>query len=295
MNPLASMNNAMEYIEAQLTGEMDYDRIARLAGCSLYHFRRVFSYLAGMPLGEYIRCRRLSLAGELLRQGSKVVDCAVLLGYDSADAFGKAFHAMHGIAPSEAKRANAQLVAFPPMTFQLTIKGGSRMDYRIVHLGKFNIVGFMKRITMQFEGVNHQTDSLFQRMTPDRIAVMKAMNDTEPRGMVSVSANFSERTKEGTELDQYIGIATTHTAPEGYDMLHVDESDWAVFTTVGEFPKSLQDTWARIYAEWLPGSGYQLTGGPEMAWNEKPDKPDCKSEIWIPVEKAQTGSEPTNL
>lgn len=287
MNFLAQMNDAMAYLEEHITGEMDFGQMARIAGCSEYHFRRIFSYLAGMSLGEYIRCRKLDLAGNLLRRGNKVIDCAVLLGYESPDAFSKAFQGMHGITPSEAKSGKAILKAFSPMTFQLTITGGSKMDYRIVHNRDFRISGFKKRITSQFEGVNPQMESLYQKLTPERIAEMKTLCDIEPYGMLSISANFAERTVEGTQLDQYIGVATTKQAPDGYDVLSVDESDWVVFTVVGPFPKTVQDTWARIYSEWLPSSDYQLTGGPEFLWNESPDltKPNYKSEIWIPISK----------
>ena len=105
--------------------------------------------------------------------------------------------------------------------------------------------------------------------------------------MLSVSANFAGRTKEGTELDQYVGIATTKPPPNGYEALQVDESDWAVFSVMGPYPRAMQDAWARIYAEWLPASEFQLTGGPELVWYESPDlaKPDCKCEIWIPISR----------
>ncbi|MDL2232208.1 AraC family transcriptional regulator [Ruminococcaceae bacterium OttesenSCG-928-L11] len=287
MNPLAQMNNAMDYLESNLFDEIDFSAMSRIAGCSEYHFRRMFSYLAGMPLGEYIRCRKLDLAGALLRRGDKVIDCAMLLGYESADAFCKAFQVMHGITPSEAKRENAMLKAFPPMTFQLTITGGCKMDYRIVHNENFRIVGFKKKITLQFEGVNKQTADLVQKPTPESIRELKGLCNIEPRGMLSVSANFSDRSAEGTELDQYIAVATTKAAPTGYDVLEVAETDWAVFTVVGPFPRAVQDTWARIYSEWLPSSEYQLTGGPELLWHESPDltKQDCKSEIWISISK----------
>lgn len=287
MNPLAQMNQAMKYLDEHLMEDIDFEKMTRIAGCSEYHFRRVFSYLAGISLGEYIRSRKLAEAGTLLRQGHKVIDCAMILGYDSPDAFRKAFLGMHGINPSKAKRADVALNAFPPMTFQLTIKGGTKMDYRIVHNKNFQIVGFKKRITIQFEGVNPQIASLYNNLTPERIAEMKSLCDISPQGMLSVSANFSERTVEGTELDQYIGVATTQDAPIGYDVLPVEESDWAVFAVVGAFPKTVQDTWARIYAEWLPGSDYQLTGGPEFLWHETPDltSPNCRSEIWIPISK----------
>jgi AraC family transcriptional regulator len=289
MNSLAQMNQAMEYLEKHLTDEISFERIARIAGCSEYHFRRKFSYLAGIPLGEYIRCRRLALACTLLRDGHRVIDCAMMLGYDSSDAFRKAFQGLHGISPSEAKRDNAILKAFPPMTFQLTIKGGIKMDYRIVHKGEFSIVGFKKRITLQYEGINPQMDSIAAKLTPEIIAELKGLCDTEPFGMLNASVNFENQTIEGTELDQYVCVATTKSAPNVYDVLRVGESDWAVFTVIGAFPKAVQDTWACIYAEWLPSSDFQLTDAPSLLWFESPDltKPDLKNEIWIPVTKRQ--------
>lgn len=289
MNILLQMNKAMKYIEENLMGEIDFDEMSRIACCSEYHFRRMFSFLAGMPLGEYIRRRKLSLAAVLLNnQDNKIIDVALQLGYNSPDAFTKAFQAMHGIAPSNVKKGNITLKAFPPMTFQLTIKGGNEMDYRIVEKDPFKIVGLKKRITLIFEGVNHQMDPLVESLTDERIKYLKSLCNIEPSGILSVSANFSERTVEGSELDQYIGVATTKQVLGHWEVLEVDATSWAVFTVVGEFPKALQDTWACIYGEWFPTSGYELTGGPEILWNESSDtsKHDYKSEIWIPVRKS---------
>ena len=289
MNTLTQMNKAMRYIEENLMGEIDFGEMSRIACCSEYHLRRMFSFLAGMPLGEYIRRRKLSIAAILLDvDENKIIDIALQLGYNSPDAFSKAFQAMHGILPSSVKKGNIILKAFPPMTFQLTIKGGNEMDYRIVEKDAFKIVGLKKRITLIFEGVNHQMDSVLQSLTAESIKELKSLCDIEPKGILSVSTNFSERTVEGSELDQYIGVATTKQASDQWDILEIDSANWAVFTVVGEFPKALQDTWARIYAEWFPTSGYELTGGPEILWNESPDtsKPDYKSEIWIPVRKS---------
>jgi AraC family transcriptional regulator len=175
------------------------------------------------------------------------------------------------------------------MTFQLTIRGGTEMDYRIVSKEAFQIVGFKKRITLVFEGINPLVGSLTERLTPEIIAELKSLSDMEPSGILSVSANFEERTSEGSKLDQYIGVATTKTASDQYDTLPIPASTWAVFKVVGEFPKAIQDTWARIYAEWLPSSGYELTGSAELLWNESPDttRLDYHSEIWIPVRKRQ--------
>lgn len=289
MNTLTQMNKAMRYIEENLMGEIEFDEMSRIACCSEYHFRRMFSFLSGMPLGEYIRRRKLSIAAVLLNEeDNKIIDIALQLGYNSPDAFSKAFQAMHGISPSSVKKGNIIIKAFPPMTFQLTIKGGNEMVYRIIEKDAFKIVGLKKRITLVFEGVNHQMDSVLQSLTADKIKELKSLCDIEPKGILSVSANFSERTVEGSELDQYIGVATTKQATDKWDVLEVDAASWAVFTVVGEFPKALQDAWARIYAEWFPTSGYELTCGPEILWNESPDtsKTNYKSEIWIPVRKS---------
>ncbi|MDF2566825.1 MAG: transcriptional regulator, AraC family [Oscillospiraceae bacterium] len=288
MNMLAQFNDVMTYIEKNLMHDIELNQISRIAGCSEYHFRRMFSFLAGMPLGEYIRRRRLSLAGVLLQADKeKVIHLALQFGYESPEAFSKSFQAMHGVTPSQAKKENVELKTFPPMTFQLTINGGNEMNYRIVEKNDFHIVGFKKRITMQFKGVNPQMNSLVQKLTPEIISDLKNLCDTEPKGMLNVSANFSERTIENTELDLFIGVATTKTVLHDYDTLHVPASSWAVFKVVGAFPDTVQETWAKIYAEWFPTSGYELTGGPELLWNESPDttKLDYKSEIWIPVRR----------
>ncbi len=288
MDSLKQMNLAMQYIEEHLTDEIDFKLLARMACCSEYHFKRVFSFLAGMPLGEYIRRRRLTLAVTLLRSSDKkIIDIAGLLGYDSPDAFTKAFQNMHGVTPSHSRRDNTSLKSFPPMTFQLTIQGGNTMNFRIVEKKAFQIIGVKKRITLVYQGVNNQMDSMWASFVPQDFIDLKRLANVEPNGILCVSANFTEGRTEGTELDQYIGVATTNTAPDKWEVLPVDAATWAVFTAIGSFPQELQSVWGRIYSEWFPISGYELTGGPEILWNQGMDTtvPDYKSEIWIPVRK----------
>ncbi|MBM7868494.1 helix-turn-helix domain-containing protein [Heliobacterium gestii] len=288
MDALKQVNLAMKYIEANLAGEIDFSQVARLACCSEYHFKRMFSFLSGYSLSEYIRRRRLALAAsELQNSNVKVIDLAVKYGYDSPDSFTRAFQALHGVNPTEARKRDVVLKAFPPMTFQLIIKGGNEMDYRIVEKDAFQIAGIKKRITLVYEGVNTQMNDMWSRLTEKDFIELKQLSNVEPRGVLCVSANFTEDRAEGTMLDQYIGVATTQTVPERWTVLPVDASAWAVFTAIGEFPKALQDVWAKIYSEWFPTSGYELTGGPEILWNESKDtsSPNYKSEIWIPVIK----------
>ena len=133
MDSLRSMNNALEYIEEHLTEEIDYSEVSKIAYCSEYHFKRIFSFLAGISLSEYIRRRRLTLAAfDLKDRDLRIIDVAVKYGYNSADSFSRAFHSIHGILPSEARSENAQLKAYPRMTFQLSIQGGCKMNFETI-------------------------------------------------------------------------------------------------------------------------------------------------------------------
>lgn len=290
MDMLARLNEALHYIEDHLTHEVDLEEAARIACCSKYHFTRMFSFLAGIPLSEYIRRRRLTLAALELSgcNDMKVIDAALKYGYASPDSFARAFQNMHGISPSEARAQGQSLKAFPRMTFQLTIKGGTEMNYRMEVKEAFRIAGMKKRVPIQFEGVNPDIAAMYERLTPELIQQLKGLSNVQPSGIISASANFSEgRMEERGELDHYIGAATTKEVPDGLAQLEVPASTWAVFTAVGPFPDTLQEIWGRIYAEWFPSSDYELGEGPEILWNEHKDvtSEKFKSEIWIPVKK----------
>lgn len=283
------MNEAIQYIESHLTDEIDLAEVAKIACYSEYHFKRMFSMLSGVSLSAYIRRRRLSEAAfELLNGDEKVIDLALKYGYQSPDSFARAFQGMHGMLPSEVRQKGQQLKAFPPMTFQLTIKGGVAMNYRIVNKEAFRIVGMMKRVPIQFEGVNPEIAAMWQSLTPEKIQQLKALSNIEPTGIISASTHFSEgRMQEEGELDHYIGVATTAACPDNCEALEVPALTWAVFEAVGPFPETLQDVWGRIYAEWFPTSNYEATPGPEILWNESKDTTSLKyrSEIWVPVKK----------
>lgn len=289
MDSLKKMNEALSYIEENLTNDIDFKEVARLAFCSEYHFQRMFSFLAGVTLSEYIRRRRLTLAAfELNHSHSRIIDVAIKYGYSSADSFTRAFQGLHGVKPSQA-RINGQLLkAYPPMTFQLSIKGGSEMNYRIEEKEAFRIVGIKKRVPIVFSGVNPEIASMWQSLNVDTICKLKELSNVQPLGLLSASTNFSEsRMEEKGELDHYIGVATTNECPNDLSQLEVAASTWAVFEAVGPFPDTLQNIWGRIYSEWFPASSYEQTEGPEILWNENKDttSPTFKSEIWIPVLK----------
>ncbi|WP_265937824.1 AraC family transcriptional regulator [Bacillus thuringiensis] len=289
MDSLKNMNAAMQYIENNLTHEIDFKEVAKIAYCSEYHFKRMFSFLAGISLSEYIRCRRLTLAAfELKNNNVKVIDIAIKYGYNSPDSFARAFQNLHGITPSGARNSSHSLKAYSPMTFQLSIQGGNEMNYRIEEKEPFRIIGITKRVPIVFNGVNEEIASMWKSLNPESIQTLKSLSNIEPTGIISASTNFSEgRMEEKGELDHYIGVATTKDCPEQFAQLEVAASTWAIFEAVGPFPDALQNVWGRIYSEWFPSSNYELAEGPEVLWNEQKDisSPNFKSEIWIPVLK----------
>ncbi|MFS2170124.1 AraC family transcriptional regulator [Priestia megaterium] len=289
MDLLRNMNRALHYIEENLTNDIDFREVARLALCSEYHFKRMFSFLAGITLSEYIRRRRLTLAAfELKDSNIKVIDVAIKYNYSSPDSFTRAFQNLHGITPSEAKKNGSSLKAFPKMTFQLSIKGGNEMNYRIEEKEAFHIVGIKERVPIIFHGVNPKIAAMWESLNDETIRKLKELSNVTPLGLLSASVNFSEgRMEEKGQLDHYIGVATTKDCPGHLVQLEVPAGTWAVFEAVGPFPDTLQDVWGRIYSEWFPSSNYQQVEGPEILWNEHKNvtSPTFKSEIWIPVLK----------
>lgn len=291
VDSLTRLNEAIAYIENNLTEDINLKEAARIAYCSEYHFKRMFSFLAGVSLSEYIRRRRLTLAAlELSNSSMRILDIAVRYGYRSADAFTRAFQQMHGVTPSEARRSGQNFKAFPRMTFQLTIKGGSEMNYRLEHKEAFHIIGLMKRVPIVFHGENQAITEMARSLTMEDIEQLKKLSNVEPKGIIQASANFSEgRMEEKGELDHYIGVATTETVSTHFTQLDVPACTWAVFEAVGPFPQTLQETWGRIYAEWFPSSGYEQIAGPEIVSHASTDfsSPTFTSEIWIPIQKME--------
>ncbi|WP_066190155.1 MULTISPECIES: AraC family transcriptional regulator [Gracilibacillus] len=289
---LKSMNQAMQYIEEHLDQTIDEQEIERIAGTSIYHFRRMFAYLAGMSLTAYIRQRRLSDATfDLLRKDVRVTDLAFKYGYDSVDGFSRAFREWAGFSPSEISKQHRQsLKTFPKLSFQLTIQGGVNMDYKIVEKEAFNVIGVQRRVPMQFEGVNREIEQLASSITDKQRKTMHQYANMEPKKVMNASYHFDEgRMKEEGFLDHMIGMLTTETGHfEGLDVLEVPSLTWAIFSSKGAFPKVMQDTWAKIVSEWLPSSDYELVEAPELSFVEDyTNLDDVYSEIWIAVKRKE--------
>lgn len=282
------LNEALDYIESHLNAEIDHNELERITGTSIYHFRRMFSFLSGMSLGEYVRNRKLSNATfDLLHEGMSVTETAFKYGYESVDGFSRAFREWSEINPSEVKKKN-MLKAFPKLSFQLTIQGGIDMDYRIEEKESFKIIGVKKRVSIQFEGENQEIIKLAKSITPEQRERLHGYANMEPNNIVNASYNFDEgRMEEEGSLDHMIGFLTTKEADsDEFDVVKVPALTWAIFTSKGEFPKVMQDTWAKIASEWLPSSDYELVEAPEISYTgDLSDRNNVHTEIWIAVKK----------
>ncbi|MEU5031863.1 AraC family transcriptional regulator [Streptomyces milbemycinicus] len=289
---LDRLNQAMEHIERHLDQSIDGAGLARIAATSEYHLRRMFSALAGMPLSEYVRRRRLTVAGaEVLAGDVSLLEIAVRYGYGSGEAFARAFRAMHGVGPGEARRSGAALVSQPRLTFRLTIEGSSSMRYRVVDRPAFSVVGFKARVPLVHVGPNQAIIDFIRGIEPGALERLEKLSDLEPQGIVAVCDDLDPSRAEGTELDYYHGVITSAAPPEGAAVLPVPAGSWAVFTTSGPMPEAIQYLWRDVFTEWFPSNPYRSRPGPEILRTRlSPDKTEADAELWLPVEREQERS-----
>jgi AraC family transcriptional regulator len=286
---LERLNQVMEHIEGHLDQAIDVAGLARTAATSEYHLRRMFSALAGMPLSEYIRRRRLTVAGaEVLAGHESLLEIAVRYGYGSGEAFARAFRVMHGVGPGEARRTGAALVAQPRLTFRLTVEGNSSMRYRLEERPDFTVVGFKARVPLVHLGPNQAIIDFVRGIDRDALERLEKLADQEPQGLVAVCDDLDPSRAEGTELDYYHGVITTAAAPEGTTTLTVPSGNWAVFNVSGPAPEAIQTLWRDVFTQWFPSNPYRGRPGPEILRTRlSPDGREADAELWLPVEREE--------
>ncbi|MQY10922.1 hypothetical protein SRB5_10350 [Streptomyces sp. RB5] len=283
---LERLNQAMEHIERHLDRTVDVAELARVAATSEHHLRRMFSALAGTPLSEYVRRRRLTLAGaEVLAGRDTLLEIAVRYGYGSGEAFARAFRAMHGVGPGEARRTGAALSSQSRMAFRLTVEGRSSMRYRVVDRADFAVVGFKARVPLVHVGPNQAIIDFVRGIDRRALERLEKLSDQEPYGIVAVCDDLDPSRAEGTELDYHQGVITSAPAPEGTTTLPVPAGTWAVFTTSGPAPRAIQELWRDVFTEWFPSNPYRTRTGPEILRTRlSPEGTEADAELWLPVE-----------
>ena len=277
MDWLNNWNQALDYLERNLEGEIDLKELGRLAGCSAYHFQRMLSHLAGVPLGEYIRRRRMTRAAADLQSGEKVLDTALRYGYESPTAFNRAFQAVHGIPPSQVRRGGA-LKAYPRIRFKFILKGTDEMEYQLVQKEAFRIVGFRTTIPADLDASFQAVPQFWEKIGLRQAELFPLMGG-EPAGILGVCTCHEEPNF------YYIAVASSAPVPEGMYEWTVPAASWAVFSGCGPLPEAMQELQRKIITEYLPDSGFELAKAPdiEVYLNQPGEK--SRFQVWLPVTK----------
>ena len=284
MEWLKKLGKAIDYIEDNLDKEISYDEAALIACCSPYYFQRVFSYVSGVSLAEYIRRRKMTQAAfELQRADSRIIDVALKYGYSSPTSFNRAFQNVHGITPTAAKLGGNVLQAYPSIQFKIEITGGSAMAYRIAKKPPLRIVGIRIPLTSDMENNLRIVPEFWKAsLQGKQFLEICRLSNGEPRGILGISVYRNPK-----DIYYYIGVATNSSAPAGMYECEIPAATWVIFENNGRFKEDVQSVFKRFYMEWLPFSGYKYA---ELLDIEV--YPICSgqpvnghSEVWIAVSK----------
>lgn len=276
MDWLTRMNRALDYIETNLSGEIDLTKIASQACCSSYQFQRMFSFVTDVTLAEYIRRRRLTLAAiDLLNSDTKVIDIAIKYSYDSPVSFARAFQSMHGVNPTTARQEGVALKAYPRLSFLISIKGVEAMNYRIETKESFQVFGIERVFQTSGDGDGPSTPGgLWQQCHANGEVERLTANAGElpvylSKDMYKVHAVCSYRKTENDTFPYMLcSFKSDSSKTDGYLEITIPSLTWAIFPselfTWDQFNDSIESLYHRFYSEWLPTAGYEQVDGMEF-------------------------------
>lgn len=283
------MTEVVDYIEAHISEEIDFAAVAKIVCCDVYQFGRIFSYVVGVSLAEYIRNRRLSLAAVALQAGAKVLDVALQFGYNSPEAFARAFREMHGTSPKESPGKDIKL--YPRITFQIHIKGADNMDYRIEEKAGIPCVGRVYRQPKDAEKVTNVLEMYLD--TADNAIRNDYKLYRAPLWQISLAQVLDDG-----QIETAIGAQSDGGNYPGLDLFEIPAGTWGIFAGKGramhtqdgkpcESPGSVSALLTRIISEWLPSSGYEMAAKQTVKIFPPGDaeSEDYAFELWVPVKK----------
>ncbi|WP_066907494.1 AraC family transcriptional regulator [Millisia brevis] len=286
---ITELNRLIEYVETHLSDDLDVDGFARGVGTTEYHLRRMFASLAGMPFSDYVRRRRMTVAAAEVVAGAALLGVAVRYGYGSAEAFGRAFRAVHGAGPGDVREHGGPLRSQPKLRLRLTVEGNTSMDTRIAYRPAFRLIGHAARVPLIHEGANPHIEAHIASLSADDHARLKALANTQPAGLLQVSDDVDPDYTEGSELTYLHGVAldAESTAPDDLDVIEVPAGAWAVFLTSGSYPAALQETYAASASEWFPSNPWRLRPGPSIVAiiDRAENFSTATTELWMPIER----------
>ena len=249
------------------------------------HLQRAFSVLTQTSVSEYIRNRRLSLAATALHEGQSIIQTALQFGYESPEAFAKAFKRFHGVTPSEVKTKNVSLIAYPPLQIQITLKGEEPMNYTLVDKPGFTLIGTSIEVSTEHDENMKRIPAFWNEISQngilEKITALPNIKEITGAGIMDC-ANATSFTYAAAGM-----FDTPTEAPPEFSKWEVGPQTWAIFEAVGTMPQAIQAVWLRIFSEWFPATGFEHANAPELEVYPPGDTTadDYRCEIWIPVIK----------
>lgn len=281
MEWLKRMNMVLDYIESNLSAHIENEEIGRISSCPVGLFQRIFARITDIPLSEYIRRRKLTIAAfELKTTDIKIIDVALKFGYESTDAFSVAFKRMHGINPAMARQNGVELKSYPRLTFNISIKGAEEMKYRIEEKEGFKVTGKSIVALPADDRIRQFWCECIQDGTIDSLCKIGLWKSAG--GMLGVCYDMQDNGK----FSYMIGVESI-SVPDGMKSIDIPKSTWAIFEAEGPMPDVIKELWQRIFSEFLPQSAYKhaCTVDLEVYFERDKSSPNCKCEVWIPVKK----------
>lgn len=282
MKWIERLKECVDYIEDNLKDEIEMDELCEIACLSQLYFPRLFEAVTDIPLNEYVRRRRMTVAAsELIGTDRKIIDIALDYGYATPESFSRAFKSIHGVSPSALRNDNPTIKSYPKLTFTISIKGDVEMDYKIVEKEAFEVLGLSIRTTDK-DGKNYQEIPAFwQTVNTDGTSEKLCELSSNPDVVYGICMNLD---KEGY-FDYAIASPYDGGQTAEFKVMNIPTAKWAIFNCVGPMPHSIQKVWQRIFTEWLPATEYEIAQLPQIELYYRGDttSDDYKSEVWIPI------------
>lgn len=293
MDWIKGLQAAINYLESCMTDDVDYERAAREMNVSVFYFMRIFTVICGLTPAEYVRNRRLSLAGSELSVGNiKVIDAAMKYGYNTPEGFTRAFVRFHGVTPAEVCRKNAPVRCYSPLRVSISVKGGKSMEYKIIQMPEFKVLE--KAETHSLIGSKHLNtipefwDRAKKDGTIDVLVKNFANGEEDIYGICCGNSSDKDKTFEYAIACR---CAENCIPPEGFRIRTVPARTWAVFECVGAMPDAIQQTWHKMVTEFFPSSDLIPTYEMDIEVYPKGDmlSNDYVSRVMVTVERQEAG------
>lgn len=287
MSWIESIQKAIDYMETHLLDvDLSIEQVAKASNSSAFHFQRTFSILTDITVGDYIRRRRLTLAAQdLVTSSDKIIDIAYKYGYETPEAFAKAFRKQHNLSPMEARKKSGSIQSYNRLVIKIQLEGALPMNYKIVEKQAFQVVGVKRSYGYKngenLRGIPQFWNDVHADGTNDRLF---DLNNGDIQGVLGVCVVEQSKKDEGL-MDYWIAAAYNGNTPNGLESYEIPASKWVIFEVQGAMPHAIQETWKKIYSEWFPSNPYKPAGTAELEvyTNGDSTKANYRSEIWIPI------------